>query len=53
MCKGHVDKIYTFIPYLLVFMKIFANCYVASTFDKGLARGKFGKKYFTKKGWSS
>lgn len=36
MCKGHIDKIYTFISYLLVFMKIFAKCYVASTFNKGL-----------------
>ena len=40
MCKGHIDKIYTFISYFLVFMKIFAKCYVAGKFDKGLARGK-------------
>lgn len=49
MWKDHIDKIYTFISYLLVFVNIFAKCYVASTFDKGLASGKFGKKYFTKK----
>ena len=40
MCKGHIDKIFTFISYFLVFMKIFAKCYVASKFDKGLAPGK-------------
>ena len=49
MCKGHIDKIYTFMSYLLVFMKIFANCYVASTIDKGLRVENLVKSILLKK----